>query len=417
VPGSTFNMLVVGDSVMWGQGLREPEKFYSLVKAAIQERNPGVQIRMVVRAHSGATIGFSKPGTAPRLVVEPVGEVPTRYPTIKEQVETFTGPPSDDAIDLVLVDGGINDVEVHRIINPQSLSEYLESKIHQACYLDFKQLLGLLCDRFDKAWIIATGYYPIVSPASNLWSMNLLWGAVGLQGLVASEIYKAGVIANCRQFANRSFDLMSKAVFEVKTEHDRRIDFVYPLALDDTRAVFTDDPWIFGINADLTPQDPVAEERRIACENAVTVEGHGVDLLQCDRASLGHPNQKGARAYATAIIGRMYPATPVRLNVQVSPSPVPFGEPTTIVVTARDSRTQAPVQGSVTIRNFDIRRRPVYQQFATGVPYATTFLEGTVRVFDPETRQWHLEPAWPSGVVNARAYPDADIPFGWASDL
>jgi lysophospholipase L1-like esterase len=121
MPGSTVNMLVVGDSLMWGQGLQESEKFYSLVKVAIQERNPGVTVRAIVRAHSGATIGWNKGGTAERLD----GEIPTSYPTIQQQVEEFTGPPEAKAIDLVLVDGGINDVKVDRILNPQILTEYL----------------------------------------------------------------------------------------------------------------------------------------------------------------------------------------------------------------------------------------------------------------------------------------------------
>lgn len=61
-------------------------------------------------------------------------------------------------------------------------------------------------------------------------------------------------------------------------------------------AICTDDPWIFGLGPDLHPEDALAVQRAAEC--------NGEDLVSafvCQRASLGHPNPAGARAYAAAI--------------------------------------------------------------------------------------------------------------------
>jgi hypothetical protein len=63
-------------------------------------------------------------------------------------------------------------------------------------------------------------------------------------------------------------------------------------------AAFAADPWLFGIKDDLSPQDPLAGIRAMACHSA---EPGRMKELSCDIASAGHPNPKGAKAYARAI--------------------------------------------------------------------------------------------------------------------
>src|SRR5688500_464062 len=50
-----LRMLVLGDSIMWGQGLREEEKFSSRVKCWLQEKT-NREVKVHVEAHSGAVI-------------------------------------------------------------------------------------------------------------------------------------------------------------------------------------------------------------------------------------------------------------------------------------------------------------------------------------------------------------------------
>src|ERR1044071_8534030 len=112
-----FEMLVLGDSVMWGQGLREEEKHYTKVREALEREIVCRKVNLRMLAHSEATI-LPKHKFCP----DAPGEVPARRPTINAQVELAVqdyagaGVPRE-SVDLVVVDGCINDVTVARIIN------------------------------------------------------------------------------------------------------------------------------------------------------------------------------------------------------------------------------------------------------------------------------------------------------------
>src|SRR5258706_16118196 len=51
-----FNLLVLGDSIMWGQGLMEQHKAWYQVKSWLKE-NTSRDVRESVAAHSGAVVG------------------------------------------------------------------------------------------------------------------------------------------------------------------------------------------------------------------------------------------------------------------------------------------------------------------------------------------------------------------------
>jgi len=67
-------------------------------------------------------------------------------------------------------------------------------------------------------------------------------------------------------------------------------------AISPEHAVFSADPWIFGLGPNLEPEDPMAAVRAAEC-----TAPDPVSAFICRRASLGHPNAAGARAYALAI--------------------------------------------------------------------------------------------------------------------
>src|SRR6476620_12094198 len=56
--GDPLQMLVIGDSIMWGQGLRDDEKFSSRVKCWLQEKTDR-EVKLHMEAHSGAVISGS----------------------------------------------------------------------------------------------------------------------------------------------------------------------------------------------------------------------------------------------------------------------------------------------------------------------------------------------------------------------
>jgi hypothetical protein len=133
-----FRMLVLGDSVMWGQGLKTEHKFsYEVREWICAQRNNGTcsnpdDVDIHVEAHSGAVI--AQPRTNNEKIEEqrfirtatPVvypGEVNHGYPTIWGQVdlarrhyEKLSIPVTE--VDLILVNGGINDLPATRILAP-----------------------------------------------------------------------------------------------------------------------------------------------------------------------------------------------------------------------------------------------------------------------------------------------------------
>src|SRR5215831_268909 len=187
-----FRMLVLGDSVMWGQGLAENNKFSHLVAQWIcAERNGGVcpapaDVDLVVEAHSGAVVIVpQKNGEIDKnenekneeCLREPMplrcqGEVPYAYPTIVSQVDLAVRQYSKRAIpaetiDLILVDGGINDYGAPKILLP-FLGGNVADKAEEHCHEPMKKLLTSAHAAFPNATIVVAGYFPLVSKDTHL---------------------------------------------------------------------------------------------------------------------------------------------------------------------------------------------------------------------------------------------------------
>ena len=110
----SLHMVVLGDSVMWGQGLLEEHKFHTQLKhhlAALTQ----MEVIEHVYAHSGATIWpkESADGNTPLW-----GEVPVAFPSITAQLVRAKRETNTLRTVLVLVNGGINDVELVNIVHP-----------------------------------------------------------------------------------------------------------------------------------------------------------------------------------------------------------------------------------------------------------------------------------------------------------
>ena len=100
-------MLVLGDSILWGQGLKEQNKTWYLVKTWLQTN--GHSVRERIEAHAGAMIGT--PGAEMPKTLTVHGEIASAYPTLHDQIDIAVRSYVDPSlVDLVLVDGCINDV-------------------------------------------------------------------------------------------------------------------------------------------------------------------------------------------------------------------------------------------------------------------------------------------------------------------
>lgn len=339
-------ILVLGDSVTWGQGLLPSEKMHSLLASMLFARN-GVEPDVLHYAHSGATIGFA--GETPTPLVAVPGwwprEIPRANPTLYEQCLQVATDHPDQRFDVVILTGGINDVGVRTIFNPATTAEQIQRLSAQYCRAAMESLLAEMHARFVVAnpsvKIIVLGYYSVLSGKSKIPSIYKVLEVLAQEtinppkpkpGLVAynSELaalsLQQRLIANSVAFRDASALDLSAAVTAANANFQaNNFLFIDPTITDD-EAAFTATPLIWGLNENEKPQDPVYNDRLAYCRNLLR-EKPGIDRFTCDRASLGHPNIHGAQRYAAVLFSALtgQQAQPLMPSAPKStPSSAPF---------------------------------------------------------------------------------------------
>ena len=296
----TFRMLVLGDSVAWGQGLLDAEKFWSRTAELVRSRDGGIGVYPMVRAHSGAMIGLDNDVVAAPLD----GEIPALLPSILQQVSEVEDLTAEQRADirLVLLTGGINDVDPRRVLLMETAQ--LVEETNQHCGDDMAVLLGRVAEVCTAARIVVAGYFPILSDDSEttlietvLIGLGALTNSAG-NAVFMTEAVKQRAIENSQVFATTSRTALSDAVGVANAELPTpRIVFADP-EFGAANAVFASDPLLFGLEPDASAQDPVAGRREVVCRVA---PADRTDGFICIRASIGHPNPAGAARYADAI--------------------------------------------------------------------------------------------------------------------
>jgi lysophospholipase L1-like esterase len=290
-------LVTLGDAVNWGQGLLREHKFSDILFRELLKTHPGLEHHRL--AHSGAIIGAG----AFLVRQKSDGEVPIGYPTILDQVHNFSGDPLDAA--AVLVNGGINDVDIRNILSPWVPLATLHDLTIEHCFDSMRLLLRAVCERFANPAtpIVVTPYYPVLSRFSNPAGIPLMLANEGLAPPLAVDttVGRHAVIERCTQFWENSHDFFLAAINDVNASLPHsRVHFADP-GFTEHNAAFADDPWLFGLRRDGSAEDEVVEQRVVSCNAAIQV----VDTLarqQCYCASAGHPNRAGARRYADAIL-------------------------------------------------------------------------------------------------------------------
>ena len=340
--GQPLHMLVLGDSIMWGQGLKTPDKAWWRVKDWLQQKT-GRDVREKVEAHSGAAIEAT-PGS--ERFTSPDGEVNLLTPTINEQVDAareYYG--HTDQVDLVLVNGCINDVDVRNLLDASTELGALEVSIREKCGGRMQSLLHRITREFPNANVVVSGYYRIVSPLTDdnrfarmlvkslttqkpearqmsdkqmrakLVEISELWYQVSTRSIAAAV-----------QAANSDLDLRGSkqrvlfAEIQFSPEHafsapDTLLwNFMFGSTnlsgLRHAIVVLT-----LGTAA-YKPNDEVRDRRSKSCketykrpkgvnEDKAEKEQRENKYLACRYASLGHPNKMGALIYAEAIKGQL----------------------------------------------------------------------------------------------------------------
>jgi lysophospholipase L1-like esterase len=293
---SDYYMLVLGDSVTWGQGLPDGQKMHDYVRDALAVRHGPV--RCLLRAHSGAIVGVDSGGGASTCD----GEVPTSFPTIIQQCDESP----DTDVDLVIVNGGINDIDVRYILNPFTEADDLIDVTTRFCGTDMTTLLRRVSGRFPRARIAVTSYYPILTRDSQFplyqdFTLTLGMPVSPLTRFIDSNLIFDRIVRNCSLFYETSTRALEAAVESANAAAGGRIVFAHPAFASDNAAL-APNAWLFGIRGDLLPEDPMAAARHASCNACLT------DFLrreQCYRASAGHPNPTGARRFGEAILAAL----------------------------------------------------------------------------------------------------------------
>ncbi len=292
-------ILTVGDSVCWGQGLIEGHKFDSLFAAA-----KGVAFSRV--AHSGAVIGSQ---TDSSNEVEN-GEVPVASPSDWQQV---LGVRDWSQVDLVLLNGGINDVGLTRILSPWTNPNQLEQWIDQFCRQSMQQLLQATAAKLTKpgAKIAVIGYYPILSgktgfPSDDHFRMLLeLHGvatsSVALKATFSSKDMIPSVVGNCLTFWKMSDTKLQAAVDGANASLKNDTCIFVKLPFTEVNSMWAPDSLLWELSPLLEPEDEVADTRSAVCEKIYGDVVHIPQWIQCVRASAGHPNVAGAAKIASAL--------------------------------------------------------------------------------------------------------------------
>jgi lysophospholipase L1-like esterase len=296
-----FRIVSIGDSIIWGQGLLQNEKFDWLVQQALMPMHlEGVTLESL--AHSGAVIGATGVSGTPQ-----VGEVPASRLSIIEQCDGYANSP--DTVDLVLMNGGINDVGVATILNPFALIPPLEIRVIHACHDGMLVLLKKVIGKFSKPTckVLVQGYYPILSAKSDPTGVIKLCSLFGIAvpGFLDKDLdFINPVLNRCEAFFNDSTQQLKQAIVDA---NDPRVTFVAS-GFTDANSVFVPGSsllWGLTLDDDLTPQDPVAAARHPLCDIAHPDPLENLDRELCYRASAGHPNVQGAVQFSKQILAAL----------------------------------------------------------------------------------------------------------------
>ncbi len=166
-----YQFVTIGDSIIWGQGLENKNKFrVRAFEHLKQQFTDPVEFRTPINgAHSGAHLLTSQPPNPATFH----GEVPDGRPSIREQAIDIVKAISQSKkvsvqdVRLILMDGTINDVGVQHISMPWDQSQHIRSVV-QACEAEMSKLLGDLKTWFPNTSIIVTGYYAAISPSTGV---------------------------------------------------------------------------------------------------------------------------------------------------------------------------------------------------------------------------------------------------------
>jgi hypothetical protein len=328
-PERAFEFLVVGDSLVWGGGLHEPDKFYTLTRNWLEhEVFAGRRaVNLKVKAHSGATLtlhaneaeAFAKSGRDERKVYPP--EVNVSFPSVKTQIDMAAdeyGARGADKVDLIMLSGGLTDISTAGILDPGGDNDQLKRDIEKYCSGSMQEVLGHAGAAFPNASIAVVGYFPILSPQTSTGRLfNGMLEAYGFPRFLkplannpvvrplAFKKMKKKAIVRSRIWIEQSNLRLQEAVDKFNTGAGKpRAVFIKGPVTEDT-CFETPNTVLFRMGRKGSVEDFLYNERKAQCDEALPElkRSTGIEypVRFCEMASIGHPNIQGAKAYTESI--------------------------------------------------------------------------------------------------------------------
>lgn len=328
-----LNLLVLGDSISWGQGLRDEHKAWYLVKSWLQAATRR-EVFERIEAHSGAVIGTPNQ-TEPPISADLNGELSRAYPTLHGQLDHALKMYADPgAVDLVIVDGCINDLDSRRLLNAANTPDGIRELAQTKCGLPVEKLLTRITSAFPNAHVVITGYYAILSEksANDLFMRALakrFYSPEANAPKMNDKNLRARLIAISREWYHTSDQMLSASArrvdsqLQAKGSHQRVLFADAGYGPENSFAATRSRLWGFDASAlrkllvvftlgrvQLRANDERRSQRGELCRNLLPqVAAESPEekmiredrLLRCRLAAVGHPNRKGAAMYADAI--------------------------------------------------------------------------------------------------------------------
>lgn len=317
----------VGDSVNWGQGLDPRDKYIPRCVDFLREQ--GLADLDLTRAdfhpHSGAIIGLPHHDRFPHYLgpdevsnpswyAQFFGEIPSATPTVLGQLRNIR---DGDSVDLLFINGGPNDIGITDSAGFSAAFDAAMARIDSVAAERLPELLRTAREICPNAIIVYTGYYPALSPDSDIpFGIRLLSELNGwAPALAFLQIYwLLGELILWREherlqdqgmaFHRRILARFREQIAAFNAEHSVELGPVLfsPSGLGARNAMWAPGEAVSPLDEDPAPR--VTQIREGFCADVSRADLDESELIGtvsnqtiCDIAYVAHPNVNGADRY------------------------------------------------------------------------------------------------------------------------
>ncbi len=324
-----FEMLVVGDSLIAGQGLLEKDKFYTLTKNWLEAEvfRGKRRVNFTNKSHSGARL-FLEEKEIKALRDAEIDldkfyhpEINFSFPSCKTQINVAATEYKNEGksvkdVDLIMLTGGLTNLNSSYIINPFKKNKPLRKKIDKYCNQMMFEFLEHTAETFPNALITVIGYFPMVSKHSSTGKIyntilelyNIPRPAKAMMNNVFTKQFFKPLHNKMNRRSRIWFRDSNKALESaVKRLNDKykseKAAFVKSPITEET-CFGTKNSLLWGIGKKGRAGDDMYDERLKVCgETIKSLKDVKLKfkIRFCELSGIAHPNVEGSKAYAEAI--------------------------------------------------------------------------------------------------------------------